>query len=128
MFYRDLSPYEYMGAKEPNVYNIGWLDADEPFEHGIVPQEVLLNLLQLSVSPVNETRGWHTCPFCHAAPPITIRSGTGTIQLGDAEVRVRGRDGRVYAAPNLLYHYIEKHGYRPPAEFVEALIALSLRD
>jgi hypothetical protein len=43
--------------------------------------------------------------------------------LGDAEVRVTGRDGKVYAAPNLLYHYIEKHGYKPPDEFVEALMA-----
>ena len=123
VFYPELSSYEYGGAKEPNVHNIGWLDANHTFEHGTVPEEALSNLLRLSASPVNKTRGWHTCPFCHAPPPITIRLDTRTIQMGDAEVRVTGGDGQVYAAPNLLYHYIEKHGYKPPEEFVEALIA-----
>jgi hypothetical protein len=29
--------------------------------------------------------------------------------------------GLIYAAPSLVIHYIEAHGYKPPDAFVEAL-------
>jgi len=123
VFYQDLSPYEYMGAEEPNVYNIGWLDANRPFEHGTVPEEALSALLRLSASPVNKTRGWHTCPFCSATPPTEIQSKGRKLQLGNGEIRIAGCDGKVYAAPNLVYHYVERHGYKPPDAFVKALLS-----
>jgi hypothetical protein len=45
------------------------------------------------------------------------------LSLGSAEIRVPGSGGRIYAAPDLIYHYVEAHGYRPPDEFVEAVMA-----
>ena len=42
--------------------------------------------------------------------------------LGSAEIRVLGGGGKVYAAPNLIYHYVAKHKYRPPEEFIEAVM------
>jgi hypothetical protein len=41
--------------------------------------------------------------------------------LGSAEIRVFSNEGRIYAAPNLLFHYVCEHHYRPPKEFVQAL-------
>lgn len=38
-----------------------------------------------------------------------------------AEIRVPGRNGKTYAAPNLIYHYMKDCGYLPPQEFLEAL-------
>ena len=32
-------------------------------------------------------------------------------------------DGIVYVAPSLILHYIDAHGYSPPVEFREAVIA-----
>jgi hypothetical protein len=29
--------------------------------------------------------------------------------------------GRIYAAPNLIYHYVRTHHYKPPQEFLGAL-------
>jgi hypothetical protein len=43
-----------------------------------------------------------------------------TVTLGDAEIRVPG-EGKAYACPTLIYHYIVKHGYLPPDEFLEAV-------
>jgi hypothetical protein len=34
--------------------------------------------------------------------------------VGGAEIRVTGRDGIRYAAPDMIIHYVEAHGYRPP--------------
>jgi len=47
--------------------------------------------------------------------------GDEEVALGDAEIRVLGRNDRVFAAPNLIYHYVTAHGYRPPDEFLGAL-------
>jgi len=30
----------------------------------------------------------------------------------------------IYAAPSLIIHYIEEHGYKPPHAFLEALSAI----
>jgi hypothetical protein len=43
------------------------------------------------------------------------------IELGYAEILVFGEHGKIYAAPNMLYHYITVHHYKPPKEFVQAL-------
>ncbi len=44
------------------------------------------------------------------------------ILLGAAEIRVLSRMGTVYAAPNLIYHYVSAHGYKPPEEFLDAAL------
>ncbi|MCX7805518.1 MAG: hypothetical protein N3A38_10060 [Planctomycetota bacterium] len=38
------------------------------------------------------------------------------------EIRVLGRDGKIYAAPTLIYHYVVAHKYRPPQEFIDAVM------
>jgi len=44
------------------------------------------------------------------------------VALGNGEVRVRAPDGRWYAAPTLVAHYVAVHGYLPPAPFVGAVL------
>jgi hypothetical protein len=46
------------------------------------------------------------------------------IALGEAEIRVNGEGNVIFASPNLICHYIAAHGYRPPDEFMAALLAL----
>jgi hypothetical protein len=43
---------------------------------------------------------------------------------GSFEIIVPGRDGKVYRAPELIQHYVISHRYRPPKEFIEAVLAL----
>lgn len=37
-------------------------------------------------------------------------------------MRVMG-SGVAYAAPELVAHYVEAHGYLPPADFIEAVLS-----
>jgi hypothetical protein len=69
-------------------------------------------LLALCCRPMNLTVGHHSCPFCPACQPAAWGSG---------EIRVPG-NGKVYAAPVLVHHYVDAHGYRPPEEFIEAVV------
>jgi len=48
------------------------------------------------------------------------------MHLGSAEIRVQGIDGAVYAAPNLIYHYMANHNYLPPEEFLGAIRDLTI--
>jgi hypothetical protein len=41
---------------------------------------------------------------------------------------VFGSDGRTYAAPTLVYHYVVRHHYSPPEEFVRAVLTAPLPD
>jgi hypothetical protein len=54
-------------------------------------------------------------------PPTEMTSGQCEQALGNGEIRVRGADGTLYAAPSLIAHYIAEHSYLPPGGFIEAI-------
>jgi hypothetical protein len=64
--------------------------------------------------------GLHECPFCSQAPSIALLAEN--IDLGSGELRIRGVGNIVYAAPDLIYHYVVDHQYQPPTEFVNAIL------
>ncbi|MFE7580387.1 hypothetical protein ACFU5Y_02340 [Streptomyces gardneri] len=114
MEYPDLSIYEYMPSIIPMI-NVGWLGR----EHGI-PQHAehpmlaeAIPLLEGRNSRVSRiTLGWHDCEFCEAATSIE----------GNGEFIYYARNGSTYCAPVMLIHYMESHGYCPPAEFIDAIL------
>lgn len=126
----DLSPYPI--TEEYRIWgtvSIGWLTAKVPFPHGQVPEEFIDRLFLFCLNPVLRTRGFHTCEFCSPPPPFLVyaQMGNKRIGLGSAEIRVIYQ-GRVYAAPDMIYHYVMEHQYRPPEEFIEAVLQGPLPD
>ena len=125
MYFKDLSPYRYRtGEESARTLNVGWLGRWRPLRFGGVPPEAVETLFEACRMPVNRTRGYHCCPRCWRPTPQGVRVSRGGTELvlGSAEIRVQGKDGVVYAAPDLIYHYVTRHGYRPPAEFVAAVL------
>lgn len=113
MEFLDLTPYRYLPTPLPMV-SLGWLGP----EHGIQgsdrkPMEAaeIERLLTASTHPVALTLGWHDCEFCPE----------GTAFQGNGEYHYYLSNGDVYAAPAMLLHYVQEHGYRLPEEFREAL-------
>ncbi len=120
-----LTEYEYFARdRRPDVLNVGWLGRDPSFPTAIPSEETLDLLWGLCWVVVRQTRGFHLCEFCPHQPTKwcleASRSGRARA-LGSAEVRVFSKAGAVYAAPNLIYHYVEAHRYKPPDEFWLAL-------
>jgi hypothetical protein len=108
--YPDLSPYTYYAFPLP-MRNIGWLGRT----HGI-PGPALGGADQRLVRAASRRfsqvmLGWHRCEWC---PEDTAAQGNG-------EHHYYAPGGEVYAAPMMLPHYIEHHGYRPPEVFLDAL-------
>ncbi|MEC3958318.1 hypothetical protein VMT65_35165 [Nocardia sp. CDC153] len=128
-YYADLSPYTYLPDTAPadkTVLNVGWLDKDHPYPTGTPPETFLQRLGILCLNPVMRTRGMHWCELCpedELEYPVTPTiEGTPT-PLGGAEVRVPTADGTILAAPDLIYHYVEKHHYLPPSLVIESVLA-----
>lgn len=125
MYREDLSVYKNLkGAEELNTFCVGWLDEHHHFQKGVVGRDVLNRVLELCFAPVNKTRGFHVSPFRgREMGEYRVQNGGAGMTLGSAEIRVTGQDGRIYAAPNLVYHYMKDCGYCPPIEFVEAIVS-----
>ena len=135
--FADLTEYTYYPStsitpKETPVYNVGWLSRDHPYTKGATSFEFRRRLWWLCQHPAEgtQTRGFHLCDLC---PLPTLPPGETTEQQwmlldrhpkSSAEIRVRGTHCW-YAAPTLVLHYVEKHEYQPPDEFVRAVMRTS---
>lgn len=117
VYYPDLS------TNSPGrAVRIGWLDREQPFSQG-TPEAAFVEKLKAHYDHrVRQSRGFHACPFCKERRfGVPVKLGAKTLTLGSAEIEVRDEWGRVYVAPDLLYHYITEHQYLPPPEFMEAV-------
>ena len=106
----------------PHVRAVGWLHPDYPYTMGAVPAEFLTRLKEF-ISRSNDVEealyfgaagGFHTCEFCGRA------HGTANIGVPSGEL--------LFVAPEMVVHYIERHDYSPPPEFVVAVFQSPLPD
>lgn len=121
----DLDPYLGCRADE-NVgldpLAVGWLQRNQPFPTGPVPEGFPEALLAFCFEEhtVCATRATHPCPLCGERVEPMTREGF-TARPGTAEIRVLGEDD-IFAAPDLIHHYVTVHDYRPPQVFIEAVL------
>lgn len=106
-YYSDLSPCDYFSEADLDLTAIGWLEADHPYTKGPVSDEFLRILANFIPFSRWFFCGLHECSLCQG-----VYGGVGGFVPGE---------NRIFAFPELLGHYIEVHGYRPPAEFQAAL-------
>lgn len=112
--YLDLSPGDYSGFPLP-VLAFGWLG----LRHGVqgageppmTDAEVEL-LRAVSHRAAGLMLGFHVCEFCGAA-------------RGNGEHRYYLPGGEILTAPVMVLHYVDVHGYRPPARLRENLHAVA---
>jgi hypothetical protein len=127
-YYLDLSTYTYSHLPGgPPALNVGWLDLEHAYPQGTVPDSFLDRLWAFCRRPGFRSGGCHGCEFCQTLwVSICERRKDETLGLSSAEIRVVGRDGTVYAAPDLIYHYVVAHHYCPPEEFIQAVMETPL--
>lgn len=115
----DLSAYNYSTfPRDPKLLAIGWLDSSALFSRGPIDTDFINKLRRLARNRVNLCRGYHYCQFCERDPKGRFLEHH---PRGNGEIHVAGVNGITYACPVLISHYIEKHQYRPPDEFLEAV-------
>jgi hypothetical protein len=122
--YLDLTAYSYGATKnsEASARNVGWLAAGFHFPTSPADPKFVERLWRYCAVSVGQTRGLHECDICRSRSANEVERGDEKLLLGSAEIRVVSREGHVYAAPNLIYHYVVDHSYAPPPEFVGAVL------
>lgn len=126
-FYEDMSAYSRRDNKERSgLVNIGWLEGGCKFATEKPESRFLDALWRYCKIATAGTRGIHRCTLCpitQKTTPLVEYNGKKLI-FGSAEIRVFGKNGTVYASPNLVFHYVKDHYYCPPEEFIKAVLDL----
>lgn len=119
----DFSPYTYMEDFErDNTVNTGWIDSSCQYKAGHTSENILMMLWQFCLISVVQTRGIYECDLCSNLGEIVEEINGVSLALGSAEIRVFGGDGTIFAAPNLIYHYVKEHKYKLSVKFEQALL------
>jgi hypothetical protein len=124
-YYIDLSLCDYFKRWQDVLVAIGWLDLNHPYATGEVSPAFFSALVSLLENPWQPAAlaGYQRCAFCRfTGGPSELRFDERKIQLGNANLFVPAKNGKVYVAPALVAHYVDAHGYLPPMEFQEAVI------
>lgn len=129
MHYVDLTPYSRQIAPYTlsGVVNVGWIDIRSEFESGAVPAAFFERLKLIAggvgdfkalVEPIREL------PVCEICGEVELRNAKGML-IPNAEIWVPA-EAKLYASPITILHFIEIHGYRPPVEYINAVIGVDL--
>ena len=121
MYFADLAPCSF-NIPGPLGLSVGWLDKAHDFPRSDVPARFVERLAEICKRPVVQHRGFHVCEFCDFEADPTFAPQRAAGALSSAVIRVVGRDGRVYYSPVMICHYVAKHGYLPPQDFVKAVM------
>lgn len=122
-YFPDLSPYAYGHRKHPGVVHVGWLDGIHEYNKGAVAARFIDYLNELATEPVELYRGFHVCEICSRPKGLLTHEEQYAWMRGrssNGEIRVT-RGNITYAAPVLIMHYIQEHGYLPPQEFLDTV-------
>ena len=114
----DLATSSYMGLQGP-IRAVGWLESSHDFNRGSVDPQFRRRLLWLVERRLFGTimLGIHYCSLCAAEGRVGPDS-----RSSQAELLIPSTNC-VYEAPIWIGHYVQRHGYRPPEEFMTAAIA-----
>ena len=112
MHFSDLSN-ECQVAAGSKIRAVGWLSGEVAFATGSTSPEAFSRLKLLIEAPFQPVAagGSHECDLCQFEG-----------DRGSANLFVPGA-GCLYVCPELIVHYISAHRYKPPAEFLDAVLA-----
>lgn len=126
-YFADLTPCDYfpVESREP-LLAVGWLDREHDYCRGEVAQSFVMKLFELLRKPWQPCvfDGIHTCDFCRfsGGPDyFRLRRQNESVLVGCWNLFVPGNEC-VFVAPSLIIHYIDSHGYCPPAVFQQAVM------
>ena len=90
------------------IVAVGYLSIDEEFEKGEVSTSFLTKLHFLwDGGYILSSAGHHTCEFCNKATSSSEKV------LTDTENKIK------YCFPEMIFHYITEHKFKPSNEFIE---------
>jgi hypothetical protein len=121
---KDLTPYTGCDCDKTiglDPLAIGFVTRKHPFQTGKVPPKFLQKLLPFCHPSKTVCQMHRTQNSALGGEQIVVEINGEQITLGGAEIRIIGEE-EIYAAPDLVYHYVSDHNYLPPDEFIQAVL------
>ena len=111
-WFEDLTECTYFPVRVATLRAIGWLQRGRPFPVGEVETCVYEKIVEMCKNPWQPmvAVGFHECDLC-------IYQGA----RGVSNLFIPG-DGILYVCPELVTHYMNAHGYKPPKDFCDAVM------
>jgi len=102
------------------IVAVGYLSIDEDFEKGEVPKTFLTKLKILwNQSFTLYTLGHHDCEFCIDEGNYKNRAQSSSSKdLTDKENNIK------YYFPEMIFHYIKVHKFKPSNDFIEFVMRI----
>lgn len=114
-WYPDLTACDYFDAESAAILRaVGWLERGCNYPTGSADSGVFSKLVELRKSPWQPAVafGFQECTLCQYEGEMR----------GVNNLFIPG-DGIIYVCPEMITHYMNAHGYAPPAEFGRAVLA-----
>jgi DNA gyrase B len=108
-WFEDLQPCTPFESEWKRPIAVGWLAKGHAFAQGPRDRE-LAQRLNWQLAEASEHERAHPCDLCEAE---VARSGKGVLFVPGVDC--------VFVAPELIGHYVAKHGYAPPRVFIDAM-------
>ena len=105
------------------LFAIGWLDGNQNFSKGDVPEEFRVKLERLTSNQyltVAVLRGYQPCAFCG----YNGFTCTSEPRMGGGLLLIPWMSD-YFVSPDLILHYVLRHQYVPPLSFINAVLALT---
>ena len=127
-YYPDLSQYNNQKYLSPDlfkdVYNVGWLNSDHSFPTENSDSTLLSKIRNIILNHqgvgLTLERGIGACPLCNEVISIP-RANLSERYLGISEIWIPF-NGKVYVSPDMIFHHILIHSYKPPQTFEKAIL------
>lgn len=125
MLRKDFTPYVHSltGNAIAEMLNIGFIEGGDKFSSNCpYLLKDLSNKLRFLLTDSNKfrgnvIRGQAACNVCSEV------ISENSLNLGISELWIPS-DKVIYVSPDLIVHYIEKHGYVPPKEYADSVFEL----
>jgi len=99
---------------------VGYLSIDEEFEKGEVSANFLTKLKILwNEGGTTMSLGFHECEFC-----IDEENYEGRGKSSSEKTLVDRKNKIKYVFPEMIFHYITKHKFKPSNEFIEFVMRI----
>lgn len=117
-YYEDLTPYVYGRVeRDRKCLNIGWIGNQQNFTKGEVSEEFIKKLEEVERADEytsEKHRGHHSCELCD-------------VRLGSIVKKIE-HNNICYKFPGKISHYVRDHKYKPPQEFIDAIMSLQIKE
>ena len=117
-YLKNFAPYSAWNG--PKGVAIGWLDDAHPFPIGETSEGFRERLFEYCRFSRNRVRQSTECPICKCKYELAFGDSKQVVVF--SEIWVLSKDFHIYIAPIHIFHFVEKHNYLPPDEFIESVV------